>query len=298
MTPEMQKAVRYAFEEAISGLLRRRVLTIVSIATIGASLGVFGLFFSIARAGGALVDALAKKVQVVVYVSSKLGPPERAALAAKIKAEPVVKGVEERTSAEALDRFKGLFPDLAAIPEEIGETPFPPSIEISLKPELATAPVMLRLIESWRRAPGVDDVHYDAVLVNRLSALVGLIRALALVLGLVLAVASGFTIANVIRLSVYSREDEIEIMRLVGASKAFIRGPFLVEGSLSGALGGLLASGLLALVLQNIVTALRGANLGTTLAPRLGSVDVAALIMLGASVGLLGSFVSLGRLRD
>ena len=75
--------------------------------------------------------------------------------------------------------------------------------------------------------------------------------------GLVLAVASGFTIANVIRLSVYSREDEIEIMRLVGASKGFIRGPFLVEGSLSGALGGLLASGLLALVLKRVVEAMQ-----------------------------------------
>ena len=294
----MSKAVRYAFEEAISGLLRRRVLTIVSIATIGASLGVFGLFFSIARAGGALVDSLARKVQVVVYVSSTLTAPERAALAARIRAEPVVKDVLERSSAEALGRFKGLFPDLAAIPEEINETPFPPSIEVSLKPALATAPVMETLIERWRRTAGVDDVHYDAILVNRLSAFVGLVRAVALVLGLVLAVASGFTIANVIRLSVYSREDEIEIMRLVGASKGFIRGPFLVEGSLSGAFGGLVASGLLALVLQNIVTALRGANLGTTLAPTLGATDVAALTALGALVGLFGSFVSLGRLRD
>ncbi len=294
----MSKAMRYAFEEAISGLLRRRVLTVVSIATIGASLGVFGLFFSIARAGGVLVESLASKVQVVVYLKPDLKEAERAALVAKIKAQPVVKGVEERTSEEALARFKGLFPDLAAIPEEIGETPFPPSVEVSLKPDLAKAPIVSSLIEGWRKTDGVDDVHYDAILVNRLSAFVGLVRGLALVLGLVLAVASGFTIANVIRLSVYSREDEIEIMRLVGASKSFIRGPFLVEGSLSGAFGGLLASGLLALVLRRVVEAMRGANLGATLAPVLGSVDVLALIGIGATVGLFGSFVSLGRLRD
>jgi cell division transport system permease protein len=294
----MTRAVRYAFEEAVSGLLRRRVLTVVSIATIGASLGVFGLFFSIARAGGVLVESLASKVQIVVYLKPQLKEAERAALAARIKAQPVVKGVEERTSAEALARFKALFPDLAAIPEEIGEAPFPPSLEVSLNPELARAPIVSDLIESWRKTEGVDDVHYDAILVNRLSAFVGLVRALALVLGLVLAVASGFTIANVIRLSVYSREDEIEIMRLVGASKSFIRGPFLVEGSLSGAFGGLLASVLLAMVLHRIVEAMRGANLGATLAPTLGSMDVFALVFIGASVGLFGSFVSLGRLRD
>jgi cell division transport system permease protein len=294
----MSKAVRYAFEEALSGLLRRRVLTVVSVATIGASLGVFGLFFSIARAGGSLVDSLASKVQVVVYLSPDLKTAARQALVAKIKAQNVVMGVEERTADEALARFKGLFPDLAAIPEEIGETPFPPSIEISLKPELARAQVVANLIESWKKIDGVDEVHYDAILVNRLSAVVSLVRGLALVLGLVLAVASGFTIANVIRLSVYSREDEIEIMRLVGASKAFIRGPFLVEGSLSGAMGGLLASGLLALVLQRVVIAMRGANLGATMAPTLGSSDVIALIGIGAGVGLLGSFVSLGKLRD
>lgn len=294
----MSKAVTYAFEEALFGLLRRRVLTVVSVATIGASLGVFGLFFSIARAGSTLVDSLAGKVQVVVYLSPELNAADRAALVAKIKGQAVVKGVEERTSEEALTRFKGLFPDLAAIPEEIGEAPFPPSLEVSLKPELAKATIVSNLIESWRKLAGVDDIHYDAILVNRLSAFVGLARGLALVLGLVLAVASGFTIANVIRLSVYSREDEIEIMRLVGASKAFIRGPFLVEGSLSGAFGGLLASGLLALVLRKVVEAMRGANLGATLAPTLGFLDVMALIGIGAGVGLLGSFVSLGKLRD
>jgi cell division transport system permease protein len=294
----MSKAVRYAFEEALSGLLRRRVLTVVSVATIGASLGVFGLFFSIARAGGTLVDSLASKVQVVVYLSPDLQGAAQSALIASIKAQPVVKSVETRTSAEALTRFKELFPDLAALPEEIGEAPFPPSIEISLRPELARTVIVANLIESWRKIEGVDDVHYDAILVNRLSAFVGLARGLAVVLGLVLAVASGFTIANVIRLSVYSREDEIEIMRLVGASKGFIRGPFLVEGSLSGALGGLLASGLLAMILARVVDAMRGANLGATLAPTLGSRDVLALVAIGASVGLLGSFVSLGKLRD
>ncbi len=294
----MSKAIKYAFEEAVSGLLRRRVLTLVSVATIGASLGVFGLFFSVARAGRSLVDSLASKVQVVVYLSPELGEQGRAALVARIKGQTVVKSVEERTSEEALTRFKGLFPDLAAIPEEIGETPFPPSIEVSLKPELASAPIVSDLIESWRKIAGVDDVHYDAILVNRLSAFVGLVRGLALVLGLVLAVASGFTIANVIRLSVYSREDEIEIMRLVGASKGFIRGPFLVEGSLSGAFGGFLASGLLALVLKRVVEAMRGANLGATLAPTLGLMDVISLIGIGAAVGFLGSFVSLGKLRD
>src|SRR5262245_17347362 len=76
----MGKALRYAFEEAFSGLLRRRILTVVSIATIGASLGVFGLFFAIARSGGALVDSLASKVQVVVYLSPRLSVAERSSL--------------------------------------------------------------------------------------------------------------------------------------------------------------------------------------------------------------------------
>ena len=294
----MGKALRYAFEEAFLGLLRRRLLTLVSIATIGASLGVFGLFFAIARSGAVLVESLASKVQVVIYLSPTLGAAARLILITAVRSQAVVEGVEERTSSEALDRFKALFPDLAAIPEEIGETPFPPSIEVSLKPDMAKGPLMASVIDGWRRMEGVEDVHFDAILVNRLSAFVGLIRGLALVLGIVLAVACGFTIANVIRLSVYSREDEIEIMRLVGAEKAFIRLPFLVEGSASGAFGGVVASGLLAFVLSRIADALRGANLGATLAPTIGAIDVAVLVAIGATVGLLGSLVSLGRLKD
>ena len=203
----MARAIRYAFEEALSSLLARRLLTLVSIGTIGASLGVFGLFFAVARSAGALVDSLADKVQVVVYLSPDLRDDARNALAAQIRAQPVVKGVEIRTAADALARFKSLFPDLAALPGEVGETPFPPSIEVSLRPELARTPMVTNLIESWRRINGVQDVHYDAVLVNRLSAFVGMARGLTLALGLILALASGFTIANVIRLSVYSRED-------------------------------------------------------------------------------------------
>src|SRR6187401_2210278 len=147
----MPKAVTYALEEALSGLLRRRVLTIVSVATIGASLGVFGLFFSMARAGGTLVDSLASKVQVVLYLSPQMSPQAQACLVAKIKTQPVVKGAETRTSAEALTRFKSLFPDLAALPEEIGEAPFPPPVEVSLKPELARAQIVSNLIEDWRK---------------------------------------------------------------------------------------------------------------------------------------------------
>ena len=94
------------------------------------------------------------------------------------------------------------------------------------------------------------------------------------------------------------RIDDLAAIVRVGASKGFIRGPFLVEGSLSGAFGGLLASGLLALVLRRVVEAMRGANLGATLAPTLGAMDVFALVAIGAFVGLFGSFVSLGRLRD
>lgn len=277
--------------------MRRKLVAFLSTVTIAVSLGVFGLLLALGRAGEDLVRTLAEKAQIVVYLKTDPPPVVRDELLRQIRSDERVAAAEFRSPEEALARFRALFPDLAAVPEEIGSNPFPPSIEVALKAGGAAFGAET-LTAAWLKNPAVEDVQYDAALVARVSAFVRLLRAGALILGLILATASVFTITNVIRLSIYAREDEIEIMRLVGAPPAYIRGPFLAEGLLEGLIGGAVACAIAAAGLGSMSSALREANFAATLLPGLGAMGAFTLLGLGAVVGLSGSYLSLGRLRD
>jgi cell division transport system permease protein len=301
----MVTAVRYSFEEALQGLSRRKLVTFLSTITIAVSLGVLGLVLALGRSGRILVETLAEKAQVVIYLRPDVAPLVRDGLLRAVREARGVASAEFRSSDEALLRFKALFPDLAAVPEEIGANPFPPSIEVALRPGVTATTAAEAggglgaegLVATWLKNPAVTDVQYDAALVSRIAAFVRLLRGAGVLVAVILGVAAVFTITNVIRLSIYAREDEIEIMRLVGAPAAYIRGPFLAEGALEGVSGGLIATALSGLALQSVAEALRDMNFGATLAPHLGRDGFLLLVLLGASVGLAGSFLSLGRLR-
>lgn len=291
------RAIRYSFEEALVGLARRRLVAFLSVITIAVSLAVFGLLFAVARAGQELVETLAEKSQVVLYLKPPVSPAVRDALLRTVRSAPVVAKAEFRSAEDALERFRSLFPDLHTIAEEIGTNPFQPSIEIALRAGVDAGKGLEPWAQKWREEGAVEDVQFDATLVSRVSAFVRLLRGAGFFFGGILALAAIFTITNVIRLSVYAREDEIEIMRLVGAPNAYIRGPFLAEGFVEGLIGGALATGLASLALQTVVRALRDANFGATMLPTLAASEIVAMLIIGALIGLCGAWLSLGRLK-
>ena len=153
-----------------------------------------------------------------------------------------------------------------------------------------------RLVRAFEKAPGVEEVQYDLLWIERLSTAVRLVRGLGAFLGGILVLAGVFTISNVIRLTVYARQDELDIMRLVGATRAYVNGPFVVEGMIQGGLGGLLSLGLLWLAFR---VAARDALAASDLMGRAvvflpGSVCL-AIVAGGMVVGVVGSLISLGR---
>jgi cell division transport system permease protein len=127
---------------------------------------------------------------------------------------------------------------------------------------------------------------------------VRLVRGVGLFLGGILLLAGAFTISNVIRLTIYAREDELDIMRLVGATRAYVRGPFVMEGMIQGGLGGLVSFGLLVLALRLLARDLATASevLGRASISLPAGLGI-ALVAGGMVVGVAGSLISLGRLR-
>lgn len=292
------RALVYFVEEALLSLWRSRLVHALSVATIAVSLFVLGAFLTLAGNLDGVVERWTRQIQVVFYVEDAAPEQVLRSLEARLKAEPGVAQVDRVSREQALERFRALFRDLATLPEDLRENPFPGSLEVTLQPGVAARADALRLVERYREAPGVEDVLFDLLWIERLSTAVRLVRGVGALLGGVLVLAGVFTISNVIRLTVYARQDELDIMRLVGATRAYIRGPFLVEGMLQGLLGGLVSLGLLGLAFRFVTReseAIAGL-LGRPLA-FLSAEAALVLVLGGAMLGLIGSLVSLGRSR-
>ena len=239
------RALAYFVEEALQSLWRSRLINALSIGTIGVSLFVLGAFLTVASNLNQVVTRWTQKVQITFYLEDGVEPHIEQMLLDRIRDDPAVESLVPVDREQARERFRALFRDLRALPEELGQNPFPASLEVTLRPDHQTREAVERFVRTYEKAPGVEEVQYDLLWIQRLATTVRLVRGLGAFLGGILALAGVFTISNVIRLTVYARQDELDIMRLVGATQAYVRGPFVVEGMLQGGLGGLLSLGLL-----------------------------------------------------
>lgn len=292
------RALAYFFEEAVTSLWRSRLMNALSVGTIAVSLFVLGAFLAVAGSLNEVVHRWTQKVQVIFYLEDGIEGRVRDSLENRLREDPAVAAVERVGRQQALERFRGLFHDLRSLPDDLGENPFPASLEVALRPGHQSPAEVERLVHAFEKAPGVQEVQYDLLWVERLATGARLVRGVGAFLGGVLVLAGVFTISNVIRLTVYAREDELDIMRLVGATQAYVKGPFVVEGMIQGGLGGLLSDGLLWLAVRWLVRDLAaGSDLLGRAPIGLPSGLPAMLVLGGMAVGVVGSLVSLRRVR-
>jgi cell division transport system permease protein len=291
------RALVYFFGEAFTSLWRSRMVNAISIGTIAVSLFVLGAFLTVAGNLGDVVTKWTEKIQIIVYLEADIEDRVQASLENRLSEDPAVESLDLVDRAEALERFKTLFRDLSSLPEDLGENPFPASYEVNLRPGHQSPAEVQRLAEAFADVPGVQEIQYDLLWIERLATGVRLLRAVGVFLGGILVLAGIFTISNVIRLTVYAREDELDIMRLVGATRAYVKGPFVVEGMLQGGLGGLFAAGLLWVTLRWLARDLASSELLGRTAFALPEEIAMALVVGGMAVGVVGSLVSLRRVR-
>jgi cell division transport system permease protein len=291
------RALGYFFGEAFTSLWRSRLVNAISIGTIAVSLFVLGAFLTVAGNLGDVVTKWTEKIQIIVYLEADIEDRVQASLENRLIEDPAVESLDLVDKAEALERFKTLFRDLSSLPEDLGENPFPASYEVNLRPDHQSPAEVQRLADVFVDVPGVEEIQYDLLWIERLATGVRLLRAAGAFLGGILVLAGIFTISNVIRLTVYAREDELDIMRLVGATRAYVKGPFVVEGMLQGGLGGSLAAGLLWLTLRWLARDLATSELLGRTAFALPTEITMALVFGGMAVGIVGSLVSLRRVR-
>ncbi|HZF07935.1 MAG TPA: permease-like cell division protein FtsX [Thermoanaerobaculia bacterium] len=293
------QALRYFFREALVNLGRGFRVSVLAILTIAVSLTLGGVFLLASRNLSGAVERWRAETRVVIYLKPDTPPAEVERLAAEARQAAGVRSVQPVSAAAARQRFRDLFPSLSGLVEGLGQEPLPASLEVALAetPGGKALPKDLAAwLDGWRRRPEVSMVDDDREWLRQVETLVAVVRGVGLALGLVLLGAAIFTIASVIRLTAYLHHEEISILRLVGATEFFIRGPFYVEGLLQGVLGaGIAVAGLYGayhLVHARATASLLAAMLATDF---LGGRQIAFVILLGAAAGLLGAVASLRR---
>ncbi len=235
------RALRHHVREAWDGLWRNPALSLLSAAAIGISLYVLGLFLLVALNLNRFVEELSRQTQVQVYLREEVTPEQMRTLRAEFASDPAIAVVRFITKAEARSRFQRDFPTLRDLPERVGGNPFPASFELEILDAFRDPEALDRIAKSYEKAPGVEEVRYDRGWTERLAAIVGLVRRGGYGIGALLAFAALVTVGATVRLTVLARREEIEIMKLVGATAGFIRGPFMLAAAAQGLAGGVLA---------------------------------------------------------
>lgn len=289
------RGLTYALDEATRSVWRGRAASIMAILSAGSSLFVLGLLLLVATTASSLLSRWSAAAEFSIYLSDGLTAEQRAAVERAVRASGIVSDLGFVSADEALRRFQRQFPDLAAAAQALPANPLPASYEVRLRPELARDPAVDRLASQLRELSGVSDVRYDRRWIDRLLTAVAAVRTAGTALGAVLVIAACLTITSVVRLALHARRSEVEIMQLVGAPLAYIRGPFVLEGTLLGLSGALLATGALwvtYLGARTRVIAWAGGLVDVGDVQFLPPGLTAALVLGGAVIGCVGGLVA------
>lgn len=288
--------LQYFVQTAWRGLRSSLLPSGVSVLTIAVALSLMGGFGLLVLNMQGLLERFGEDLQVSVYLEADLAQERVRELESTLKSVEGVQRVEYVSPERALERFVSVAGGHAGLIEGLDHNPLPASFVLTLAPEKRTKQDMAIVVESLQGLPGIEDLVYGADWVEGYTRAIGFVRWLAAGLGGVLVFATVMIVANTIRLAVYARRDEIEILSLVGASRIFVSVPFLLEGILQGLLGGLLALGILyagfRLALPEIQHGLQ-LLVGLATPSFFGLGDMALLVACGVGLGCFGSLLAL-----
>ncbi len=284
--------MRLLWREALLAFRRNRTLSALSITTIAFALFVTGLFGLVALNMQMAIQQVAERVEIVAFVARGTSSQALTIATGDIAAFPEVAEVAYVSESEALRRARAELVEFRDAFQDLEINPLPPSIEIRLHAAYRDADHAEAVAQRLRSFEFIDDVRYGEDWVQRLDGLRTIAALVGFAIGFAFALVAIVIISVAIRITVLQRAREIHIMRLVGATDWFIRGPFLLEGALKGLAGGILATLFCYLVLAGIQS--QGSPLG--LGVRFfGIGEVFFLLFFGILLGFGGALLSVGR---
>jgi cell division transport system permease protein len=294
------RQLQYFISEALAGLWRGRRATLMAVMTSATAFFVLGAFLLVTSHLDRAAVAWRAAAEMSVFLRDGISIADRQEVERLLAASPVVAARAYVTKDEARRRFKQFFPDLAVAAADLPDNPFPASFEVRVLAATASEEAVSTLVRQVERQAGVADVQYDRRWLARLAAATSVVRWVGVILAAILCAAAALTVASVVRLALYARRDEIEIMRLVGAPLPFIRGPFVTEGTIEGGAGAVVALAALVVafwaVRAEYGAAVAAADGGTPI-KFLSPGTVLLLLLGGMTVGCIGGLVAARSVR-
>jgi cell division transport system permease protein len=286
----------YLIKEAFANIRLNRTTTLIAVATTALTLACFGVFLLLYLHLRGLTRALQEDVKVMVYLEDGASDGHVSDLQRTLNAQREVAAISHVSKEQALADFREQFPSEQSLLQGLGENPLPASLVVTIAPAFRSSESVRQWAERVKTLPGVAEVQYNRDWLERLAGFIQSIELASVAIGTLLAAASITIIASTIRLTLYARREEIEIMRLIGATGLFIRIPYLVEGAVLGALGGALALSLLKAGFEFFKRQLGPTGTFLGVGPEVGFFPsrISLLIVLaGLLLGSAGSLVSL-----
>ncbi len=282
------------FKRALLDIRHNRLLNAVTITTIALSILIVSAAILFFINTTDMLEAWRRGIRIMVYLEDDLDPGRQQAIAARLKGLYGVQEARFISKQTALEHLRAQMPRQSAILEGIGQNPLPDAYEVQMIPSARTWEKAEDLAQRLEAIDGVADVEYGQRWVERFITLFNLFRLTSYAMGGLFFIASLFIVGNTVRLILYTRREEVEIMRLVGATERFILAPFYFQSMIQGILGGIAGLAGLLIMFMLIQSKIQAVAVGGTVALRFLSPGLMmAIVAASALVGWLGCHLSL-----
>lgn len=288
--------ISYSFKSAFQSLCREKWINILSIFTVASSLLIITLIAFFLYNVEIVANHLPERFSIVAYLKDNISKEETQNIIDTLKKRGEIVSVKYISKEDALKDLKQTLKDTSYILEGLDENPLSSSIEIKLQRDLVSSSNVRKISEEIKKISGIDDVYYGEKIAEAIHLLKKSLQNMSIVIFLTISTGVIFVTYSTVKILFYRKREEIEIIKLLGATKSFIRMPFIVEGGAIGFLGGVL--GTIGALLFYFAITYRLSVVIPLLKTLVFPVTILILLpVTGIVLGIAGSVIALGRLR-
>lgn len=287
---------KYFIREALVNMVRNKLLNSIAIGIIAVSLAIFGIFLLIYANLNSVARGWTDSVHIIAYLDDNTSEEQRKQIDTQIQIIDYVKEIKYVSPEDALNEFKKRVAGYEYLVEGLESNPLPASYEIYLENKHRDLSSVHTVVEALQNIQHLEDIQYGQKWLENLTLVVNMLKFVGAFLGIFLFLTVIFIISNTIKLTLYTREEELTIMKLIGATESFIKGPFLAEGIIRGFTGSVVSLLVLYLIYKLFLTIIIHSSQSLLLFSAISFLSWTAIVsitILGSFLGWCGSFMTL-----